>query len=202
VPANVLKQRAPLLSSRLPRAVVDAAERARAIVADAEEASARIREGVEAERERALAGAEEAGYEAGRARAAELLATAAAERDRLLGAVARDVAALAIDVARRLLGRELAADPGAVVDLAARAVRGVRERAVVTLRVSPSDAPRVRAAEGRLAALLLRAPGVAVREDAALSAGDVVVETEAGRVDARVPAQLAALERALAEVRP
>jgi type III secretion protein L len=36
-----------------------------------------------------------------------------------------------------------------------------------------------------------------VREDAALARGDAVVETEAGRVDARVETQLAALARAL-----
>ncbi|BDG06447.1 FliH/SctL family protein [Anaeromyxobacter oryzae] len=198
--AIILKQRLPLDSARIDGAVVDAAARARAIVEAAQDEASEIRKGIAVERERARAAGETEGYETGRGRAAALLAAAAAERDRLLGTLARDVASLALDVARRILGRELATAPGAVVDVAARTLEGARERAVVTLRASPADVPRLREAEPRLSALLARAPGVALREDPSLAPGDVVVETEAGRLDGRVAAQLAALERALAEV--
>jgi type III secretion protein L len=197
---QVLKGAAPLAGARIDAGVLDARARARALVAEAEAEAAAIRKTAEDDRERLRGAAEAAGYEEGRARAAALLALAAAERDRVLRPLARDVAALALDVARRVLGRELEARPDAVVDLAARAVAGASERAVVTLWVSPADAPRVRAAEPRLAALLARAPGLALREDPALGPGDVVVETEVGRLDARVEAQLGALERALPEV--
>lgn len=199
---TILKQRLPLTSVRIDGAVVDAATRARAIVDAARQEASGIRSEIAAERERARAEAEGEGYESGRARAAALLASAAAERDRILRTLAREVASLSVDVARRVLGRELTTDPAAVVDVAARVLESARERAVVTLRASPADVPRLRAAEPRLAALLARAPGLTVREDPSLSAGDVVVETEAGRLDGRVDAQLAALERALAEVAP
>jgi type III secretion protein L len=195
---TILKQRAPLRPARMEAPVVAAGERARQLVAAARDEAERLRAGVEAERAAARAAGEAAGYEEGRGRAAALLAGAAAERDRVLRGLAGEVAGLAMDVARRVLGRELASDPAAVVDVAARALATARERAVVTLRVSPADAARLRAEEPRLAALLARAAGLGIREDPALRPGDVVVETEAGRLDARVEAQLAELERALA----
>jgi type III secretion protein L len=185
---------------RVPAAVLQASERARAIVASAEEGASRLAADAEADAARLRAEAIHAGRHEGLARAAAMLAGAAEERERRLAPLAREVAGLALDVARRVLGDALAARPELVVELAARALAEARNREVVVLRVAPGDAERVRAAEGRLAALLRRAPGVKIREDAALAAGDVVVETEAGRVDARVTAQLAMLERALAEV--
>lgn len=187
-------------SRRIDGAVFDATCRAREILAEAEEGARLIRLAAENDRDRSFAQAAEAGREEGLGRAAAVLVLAEAERERKLAALAGEVAALALDVARRVLGRELAQDPGAVVDLAARALVHARERHEVALRVNPRDAPFVRRAESRLAALLVRAPGITVREDAAVAPGGVVVETEAGRIDARVEAQLASLERALAEV--
>ncbi|HEX9049785.1 MAG TPA: FliH/SctL family protein, partial [Anaeromyxobacter sp.] len=110
-------------------------------------------------------------------------------------------AATALEVARALLGAELAAREDAVVDLAARALGEARARRQVTLRVHPDDALAVRSGEGRLRAILERAP-LAIRDDPAVGRGGVVVETEAGRIDGRIEAQLAELERALEEELP
>lgn len=191
----------PAASRRIEGAVFDATARARTIVAEAEAAAERLRAEALAEREALRAEAVEAGRQEGLGRAAAALADAAAERERRLAGLSREVAGLALDVARRLLGRELTGDPAAVVDLAAQALAAARERREVTLRVNPADAPALRSAEGRLGALLLRAPGLALREDPSIAPGGVVVETEAGTLDARVEAQLAALERALEDVR-
>jgi flagellar biosynthesis/type III secretory pathway protein FliH len=69
----------------------------------------------------------------------------------------------------------------------------------VTVRISPGDEPALRGAEARLGGLLERGV-LAVRVDPALGPGDVVVETEAGRVDGRIDTQLALFARALEEV--
>lgn len=190
----------PVAGHRIEGAVFDAAERARALVAAAEADAERIRGAAHDERDRVLAAAAEAGRQEGLGRAAALLASVAVERERRLSGLAGEVASLALEVARGVLGRELALDPGAVVALAARALAEARDRREVVLRVSPEDAPALRAAEGPLAALLARAPGLALREDPSLGPGDVVVETEAGTVDARIEAQLAVLQRALEDV--
>jgi type III secretion system HrpE/YscL family protein len=184
---------------RIEAAEFDAAERARAIVAEAEARARELLEAAQAERERIRADAAEQGRAEGLARAGAALVAAAAARDRRLAGAEREVVALALDVARKVLGRELAQDRSAVADLAAQALAVARDRREVTLRVNPEDADAIRAAAGRLGALLARAPGLDVREDPAVERGGAVVETEAGRVDARVEAQLAALARAIEE---
>jgi type III secretion protein L len=189
----------PESGARVAAAAYDAHARARELVAAAEDDARRIRLEAEAEGARVRAEAAEEGRREGLARAAAALAEAAAARDRRLALAEREVAAAAVDVARTIIGRELAQDPGTVADLAARALWAARERRAVTLRVNPADAEAIRDAAGRLAAVLARAPGLAVREDPGLARGDAVVETEAGHVDARVETQLAALARALDE---
>lgn len=195
--AKILKGGPPVGGARIDAEAFDARARAQALVAAAEEEARRIRQEAEAERARLRAEAVEDGRREGLARAAAALAGAAAARDRRLAEAEREVAAMAVDVARTVIGRELAQDPAAVAELAARALSAARERREVVLRVNPADAEAIRAAAGRLAAVLARAPGLAVREDPGLARGDAVVETEAGRVDARVETQLAALARAL-----
>lgn len=190
----------PAAGRRVDGALFDAAARARELVAAAELEAERIRAAGRAERDRVRSEAAEAGRQEGLGRAAAALAGVAAERERRLSGLAGEVASLALEVARTVLGQALAADPAAVVALAERALREARERREVVVRVSPADAPALRGAEGRLAALLARAPGLCLREDPALRPGDVVVETEAGTIDARVEAQLAALARALEDV--
>jgi len=199
--SKVLPGAAPLPERRIPAAVHDADRRVREMVARAEEEARRVREDAQTAREAIRAEAIEEGRREGLARAAAALAAAAAERDRRLAAVEREVMMLALDVARKILGRELAERAGAIADLAALALREARERRDVVLRVNPADARSIRAEEGRLAALLLRAP-LQLREDPTVPAGAAVVDTEAGRIDAGIEAQLAALGRALEEALP
>lgn len=196
--AKILKNGAPLPAARIPAEVHEAARRVRETIAAAERRGRELVARAEAERAAVLAEAEVRGLSEGRARAGALLAAAAAARDRRLAEAEREVAELALEVARRVLGAELAHRPAAVVDLAARAVAAARERRDVTLRIHPDDAAVVSAAHGRLAALLARAP-LAIREDAAVPRGGAVVETEAGRADGSVDAQLSELARALDE---
>ncbi len=198
--ASILKaSRSAGLVDRLDR---EARERARALLAEAEQTAARIRSAAEGERAEALREAARAGRAEGLAAAgAALLAAAEARQGRLAG-LEREIADIALEVARKLVGRAMAERPELVTELARRALEPVRARREVLLRVSPADVPRLRAELPRLAALLDRAPGVSVREDPGIEPGGVVVETEAGRVDARVEAQLSVLERALGEGMP
>jgi flagellar biosynthesis/type III secretory pathway protein FliH len=199
--ANVTRSEAPALGRRIEATVWDAGRRARAAVRAAEEEADRVRAAASLEREQVHREAAEAGLREGLARAAATLASAAAARDTLLLGATAELGALAVSIARRILGRELALAPDAVAGLAARAVAEVRGRREVSVRVSPSDEPAVRGVEPRLAGLLERGV-LSVRADAALGPGDVIVETEAGRVDARVSTQLAAFARALEEAGP
>jgi flagellar biosynthesis/type III secretory pathway protein FliH len=174
-----------------------AGERAAVILADAEAEAAALRREAEEGRAAVRAAAERAGRAEGLAQAAAALAGAAAARDRWLAEAEGDVAGLALEVARRLVGRELAADPGAVVGVAREALRAARGRRRVALRLHPASAAALREASGELGALAA-VPSVALVEDPALDPGDVVVETEAGEVDGRLAARLEAFRQALA----
>jgi flagellar biosynthesis/type III secretory pathway protein FliH len=170
--------------------------RAAARLAEAEEQAGAIVARAEADREAIRAKAEEAGRRQARAEAGAILAGAARARDRLLAASEREVVAVAIDVARKVIARELSTDPAAVGGMAASALGAARVRRQVTLRVHPDDAAATRAWGGSGPAGV---PGVGIEEDGRLAPGDVVVETEAGRIDARVETQLEALREALVE---
>lgn len=197
---EILKQGAPLAARVVPAAVHDANRRGRELVEAAEAEASRLLARAEAECARIRADAAEEGLRVGRAQAAGVLVAAAAERDRLLASAERELLSLALAIARKVLGTELVARPDAVADLAARALHEARERREVTIRIHPADAGAVRAAGERLGAILRRA-SLAVREDPELARGAVVVETEAGRIDAAVEAQLEALASALEEPR-
>ena len=198
--SRILRGAAPLPARRIEAAVFDADRRVREMVSRAEERARQIVGEAEEARERVLADARAAGVRDAEARAAATLALAAAARDRILADAETEVVDLAVAVARRVLARELAV-PDAVVALARAALAEARARRQVVLRVSAADAPGIRAAESPLAAILGRA-ALEVREDPSLARGDVVVETEAGRIDARVEAQLEIVVRAMAEARP
>jgi type III secretion protein L len=197
-PPRIFPGAAPLPARRIPAAVHEADRRVRERVATAEAEAQRIRAEAEASRDAVLARAREDGRRDGMAAAAAALALAAGERERLLAAAERDVVALALTLARKVLGRELGAGEGAVVDLAAQALAQVRDRREVALRVNPADAAALRAAEGRLGGIVARAR-LAIREDPGMPQGGVVVETDAGCADAGIEAQLDRLEVALAE---
>jgi type III secretion protein L len=187
----------PAPSRRVPAAVLDATAEARRRLASADEAARATLERARSEAEALCAEARARGHEEGLAEAAEVLLRAVAQRDRLLASAEGDLVDLAIEIARRVLAS--AAERGAVADVAARALELARLREHVAIRAHPADLAALRDAEPALLALLARARGIALRPDATIERGGVVVETEAGRIDARLETQLAGLRRALLE---
>jgi flagellar biosynthesis/type III secretory pathway protein FliH len=185
----------PPPGARIAAAAVAArADAARRLAAADEEARALV-ERARAEAARIRGEAAATGREDGLASASEVVARAVAERDRLLAGAEADLVELAFEIARRVVDR--AADRGAVVIAARRALEAARARARLTVRVHPADLEALRAAEGELCATLQNARGFALRGDASVARGGAVVETEAGTIDARIETQLAALRRAV-----
>lgn len=135
-----------------------------------------------------------------RRKAAERAAWTVAERvafGRALAAEEGAVVALACEVARAILGREAAAGPEVLRDVAARAIARVRRARLVVLRVHPDDEEGARGAVGVWFPAGSRPEEVAVVGDGAVARGGVVVETELGRVDATLDRQLEEIARIL-----
>jgi flagellar assembly protein FliH len=153
----------------------------------------------EAEHQAELAAARAAGYEegmsAGRAEvsaAARVLTGAARELDAARTASAAEVepvaVGLALKIAAKVLGGELEARPGLVLDVVRGALRRLTEPLPATLLVNPEDAELVR---GAIADFKVEHGGeLSVREDRRIERGGCVVRTQAGEIDAQIAAQL------------
>src|SRR5512133_3909694 len=173
-----------------------ARERAGAILSEAAAEAERMRVEAGEQLRRARHEAVEAGHAEGMARAAAALARVAELRDANAAELDAVAVELALDIAQRLVGRELSTTPGAVIGVAERALRVAAGRGDVVLRVAPPDLPAVREASGALARSIERG-ALTLVEDSTLAVGEVIVESVGGRVDARVAAQLDAFRRAL-----
>jgi len=177
----------------IPGMVLDARAEAEALRAAARSEAAALRDA--ARREGLAAGRAEAAVEV-----ASTLIAARAEAERLIGGARPAVLAIAAKMAERIVGRAVALDPTVMAEIAAQALDACRGRGgAIRLRVHPED---LAALEGSRAALEARLPEggrLELAADDMVPRAGCVVETEVGRVDARIETQLAALERALGD---
>lgn len=125
-----------------------------------------------------------------------MLQELAGARRKLRSEAEHDLVKLAIAIARRVLYRELATDPEAILGLVMAAFKKLNSRETHRLRLSPKDAAL---AEQNRARLELP-PGVEIVPDASLGAGSVVFETSRGELDASVDTQLAEIGRGFADI--
>lgn len=156
---------------------------------------------VEEARRNALQEGERAGFERATAatrpvldRLAQSLKEIGEIRARVRNEAERDAVALSLAIARRILRREISIDPDAVHGLVLAALEKLQSREITRVRVSPDQEESIRRC---LAAA--HAGAVEVFADPSLSAGDVVVETSRGNLDASIDTQLAEIERGFAD---
>ena len=108
--------------------------------------------------------------------------------------IARALAASAVQLARQVLRSELEVRPELVAKVAAEAVSAVMLSArQITVSVHPQDLPLV--AEGAAEALELR--GARLVASATMARGGVLVQSDVGRVDARIAGRWAQAAAAL-----
>jgi len=108
----------------------------------------------------------------------------------------REVVQLAMEIARRILRRELTIDPEAILGLVRAGLESVSLREVLEVRLHPSHVETVRLCLGKLGA----PPGLAVIADPHLEPGAVMVETRRGGFDASAEAQLGEIQRGFADL--
>jgi len=117
---------------------------------------------------------------------------------RLRAEMEEEVVGLALAVAAKVLA-VAADDPRAARESARRALRQAQGQERRTLRCHPADEAGLRAAAGELREPEGTAASLAILPDPAVGRGGVLLETEAGVVDARIEQQLRALARGLGE---
>ena len=117
-------------------------------------------------------------------------------KKRLRGEAEEDVVKLALAISRRVLHRELAIDPEALIGLIRTAMDRLAGSETHRLRLSQDD---VEAVLQHTAALNLP-PQLEIQGDPALARGSALFETSRGTLDASIGTQLAEIERGLADV--
>jgi flagellar biosynthesis/type III secretory pathway protein FliH len=179
----------------VPGAVLSAREQAARLLAHAEASRAAVQ--ADAERR-----GFEAGYAAGReaalAEVTETMAAARADAEVVRARVADPALLLARRMAEKIVGRAIALEPAVLGEIAAQALAASRATSgQLVLRVHPDDLPALEAERPRWRERLAAAVQLRVVTDPAVGRAGCVVETPAGRVDARLGPQLDALERAV-----
>ncbi len=108
----------------------------------------------------------------------------------------RDTVKLAIGIARRVLHRELATDPEAMLGLVMAAFQKLNARETHKLRVSAADAVLMKEHRTRLE----MPAGLEIVADSSLEKGGAIFETSRGELDASVDTQLSEIDRGFADI--
>ena len=178
-----------------------AQERALALVEDAERRVAQI------QNESRTQGFEQGvgdGRAAAQAEMDEMLETmrglvemARVERHKIIETAEPEIVRLSLAVAERILNQHVALDPGAVLENVRSAIARLVNRETVTVRVNPADIETMRQHRDKLMSMN-DIDNLRVIEDQRVDRGGVVIETDAGTIDAKISTQLREARRLLA----
>jgi flagellar assembly protein FliH len=116
-------------------------------------------------------------------------------RARLRREAEADVVKLALAIARRVIRREVAADPDALRGLVIAALEKLQGQEISRVKVHPSHVAMVKAGLQQV----LSGGVVEVLADSARELGSVIFETTRGNLDASVDSQLQEIERGLTD---
>jgi flagellar assembly protein FliH len=114
-------------------------------------------------------------------------------RQAIAGQAEHDLVRLALEIARKIIRREITADPDIVITLARIALERLPSRASARVRISPEEFDYVTAN----AAQLGPESSIELIADFAIRRGGCVVQSDSGTIDARIEEQLAVIERGL-----
>jgi len=156
--------------------------------------------------ERMSQDAREKGYREGREQGATELAEVVAQSSRRLQQIESQaipqLKELSLSIARKILGKELQISPETVLDIVKQALaEKARQRREIFLRVNPDDLALIREHKGELLEVLSRCKEIGIREDPEVSPHGVIIETDAGIIDAQLETQLAVFERVLKDMK-
>lgn len=128
-------------------------------------------------------------------RLAETLRELALLKRKMRSEAEQELVQLSLAIARRILHRELAADPESLHGIVHAALQKLQNREIIRVRVYPAAAAAVRAAFERAP----NTPAVEIVADNALSTGAILFETALGELDASIETQLQEIQRGFAD---
>jgi len=126
-----------------------------------------------------------------------LVEMARAERHKIIESAEPEIVRLSVALAERILNQHVALDANAVLEMARSAISRLVNRETVTVRVNPADIETMRGHRDKLMAMN-DIDNLRVIEDQRVDRGGVVIETDAGTIDAKISTQLREARRLLA----
>ena len=115
-------------------------------------------------------------------------------RDQVRNETADELVRLSLEIASRVLHREIAADPDAIHGLLKAAFEKAQSREITRVMVHPSQEAAVR----RFLDQTNSTAAIEILADPRLDRGGILLETPHGQLDASVETQLSEIERGLA----
>lgn len=176
-------------------------EEAKQILAVAEQEAARIKEEAARLRDEQVRLGYEEGHKQGYAAGIAGLARVEQEFQALCERLEPEIVKLAVKVAEKIVGAELAARPEAIAAIVSQALKTVRHQKEISIRVHPSHVAALEARKAQLLGVLTRARDVMIRGDDSIRPGGCVIESELGTLDADLETQLRLIEQALSLAR-
>ncbi len=126
-----------------------------------------------------------------------LVEMARVERHKIIEGAEPEIVKLSVAIAERILNQQVALDTDAVLEMTRAAITRLVNRETVTVRVNPGDIETMRQHREKLMAMN-DIDNLRIIEDQRVDRGGVVIETDAGTIDAKISTQLREVRRLLA----
>ncbi len=124
-------------------------------------------------------------------RLATLARQAAIDRESMIRSAEQELATLALEVASKVIRREISGDPSIVLSVVEAALEKVGSTESVRIFVHPEDADLLRDKWSELKGAVAFGNNWEILSNAGMERGGCIIETKSGMVDSRIEAQLA-----------
>ena len=121
-------------------------------------------------------------------------------RRKVLASLEPEIVHLAVDIAEKIVGMELATGREIITGIVRQALDTLKERDTIVIRVNPSEVEAVTSNQAAYEAMIEGLKRFEVLADGAIEPGSCAIETNLGNVDARIHTQLEAVRAGLDEM--
>jgi flagellar assembly protein FliH len=118
-------------------------------------------------------------------------------RKQILANMDREVVRLTLEIAKKVIKREVTIDEELILTMVKVALNRLSEQTAATIRLNPRDYHTMMAQQSSRSVLGSGNEGIKMMEDPLISRGGCLIETESGIIDSRIEEQLKEIERGL-----
>ena len=125
------------------------------------------------------------------------LSDVASIKDNILKQAEPDIVRMATAIASKLVFRELKLHPDAIVDIAKETIKAVKNDGKITIKLHPDDRKTLEEHFSELTSDISSDSKLILEDDADISAGGCIVETDVSLIDASFEVRMAAVDQFL-----